>query len=228
MVDKPRYRPPETIIDVHTILTSLAQERPVFHSEADFQHAFAWLVHQTVPDYQIRLEYKPLSDERLYIDLWISTMRLAIELKYRTRKLAVSCAGEHFNLRQQSAHDQARYDFLNDVQRLERLCCGPADTGYAILLTNEHLYWSPPRHPGNVDEAFHLHHGRNLSGTLAWSPKASTGTTQSREAPINLDDTYDLAWHEYSCVSDHQRRELGSSTSNVRFRYLSVQISSKS
>lgn len=198
MADKTYHRPPETILDVHAILKALAHERPVFHSEADFQHAFAWLVHETVPDHQIRLEYKPLPDERLYVDLWISTMRLAIELKYRTRKLAVTHAGEHFGLRQQGAQDIGRYDFLKEVQRLERLCCGPADAGYAILLTNEHLYWNPSRHPGNVDEAFHLHHGRNLSGTLAWSPRASTGTTQSREAPINLDNTYDLAWHEYS------------------------------
>ena len=31
-------------------LTALAAERPVFHSEADFQHGFAWQLHALQPE----------------------------------------------------------------------------------------------------------------------------------------------------------------------------------
>lgn len=34
--------------------------RPVFHSEADFQYAFAWELQRTSPSVQIRLETLPV------------------------------------------------------------------------------------------------------------------------------------------------------------------------
>ena len=109
------------MFDVHTIVANLSRRRPVFHSEADFQHAFAWQVHSDLPDCQVRLEYRTPLDERIYIDMWIANIFLAIELKYRTRKTALQFANERFELRQQSAQDHGRYDFLKDIQRLERL-----------------------------------------------------------------------------------------------------------
>jgi hypothetical protein len=44
------------IDDVGAMLTELARERTVFHSEADFQHAFAWKINEHLPDAEIRLE----------------------------------------------------------------------------------------------------------------------------------------------------------------------------
>jgi hypothetical protein len=41
---------------IDAIMTSLAQSRPVFHAEADFQHAFAWELHKELPSAQVRLE----------------------------------------------------------------------------------------------------------------------------------------------------------------------------
>ncbi len=38
------------------LLDKLRLHRPVFHSEKDFQHSLAWLIHQQDPDAQIRLE----------------------------------------------------------------------------------------------------------------------------------------------------------------------------
>src|SRR6266567_4623533 len=69
------------------LVSLLAAERPIFHSEADFQHALAWLLHQRFPHAALRLEYRPFPDERFYLDIWvdIGTERLAIELKYPTR-----------------------------------------------------------------------------------------------------------------------------------------------
>src|SRR5664280_2719473 len=40
-------------------MTALAVGRPVFHSEADIQHAFAWELQRTHPAARIRLETRP-------------------------------------------------------------------------------------------------------------------------------------------------------------------------
>ena len=36
-------------------MAALARMRPLFHSEADFQHAFAWQLRSAHPDARIRL-----------------------------------------------------------------------------------------------------------------------------------------------------------------------------
>ena len=37
------------MIQIAQVLSTLAVQRPVFHSEADFQHALAWEIHSCVP-----------------------------------------------------------------------------------------------------------------------------------------------------------------------------------
>ena len=126
------------MIDVRDLLEGLASERPVFHSEAEFQHALAWRIHQTHPGAQIRPEYKPFPEERVYIDIWVAgTERAAIELKYFTRRFNVDVNGECFVLKDQSAQDIGRYDALKDVQRLERVVSAiPGCVGHAIVLAS--------------------------------------------------------------------------------------------
>src|SRR6266511_25084 len=99
------------MIDLPACLAALARERPLFHSEADFQHALAWYLHTLEPAARVRLEYRPFPDEALYLDLWIATPAqiLALELKYFTRRLTVTVAGETYALRGQDAQDQHRY-----------------------------------------------------------------------------------------------------------------------
>ncbi len=120
----PPPAPYEQIGPIHVVdlMTSLAERRPVFHSEADFQHALSWEIHQIHPELELRLEYKPFPDERMYCDVWVrGEMNLAIELKYLTRKLQVDINGEPYSLLDQSAHDIRRYDTLKDLWRLERI-----------------------------------------------------------------------------------------------------------
>ena len=75
---------------------ALSASRPVFHSEADFQHALAWLIHQQSPESNIRLEYRPpWLDVRAYLDILIEDAAgmHAIELKYKTRRASVTVRG---------------------------------------------------------------------------------------------------------------------------------------
>lgn len=207
------------MINLHTVLQDLAVERPLFHSEPDFQHALAWKLHQVIPEARMRLEFKPFPDERFYLDIWMTTSfsSLAFELKYLPRKLEASFRDERFVLKSQDAQDLGRYDFCKDLVRLERITAHhPKTVGYAILLTNDNLYWTPPQRSTN-DAAFRLHDGRRLCGTLAWSPTAGSGTMQGREAPHVLTREYALNWRNYSTVN---------SQTYGCFRYLLVRVPS--
>jgi len=46
-------------VDLDAILGRLAELRPIFHSEADFQFALAWQVKVHAPHVQVRLETRP-------------------------------------------------------------------------------------------------------------------------------------------------------------------------
>lgn len=194
------------MIDIEAALKQLASDRPIFHSEADFQHALAWHIHKQHPSLQIRLEYRPSRiNQKTYVDLWIEAgeAKCAIELKYKTRPLNVVVGTERFTLLNQSAQDIARYDFCKDLYRLETLVAAyPGLTGFAVFLTNDPSYWRASSRDSNVDHAFRMHEAAKLAGELGWAEHASAGTTRGRTTALALRGSYGLAWREYSTVSD--------------------------
>lgn len=201
------------------VLHRLAEERPIFHSEADFQHALAWKLHQLEPNSRVRLEVpfrKDLFSEYLDLQLVGQNRSLAIELKYKTRRITHSIADETFELKQQNAQDTGRYDFLADICRLERFVADQkATTGYAIFITNDPSYWTPAIRQRTVDEQFRLAEGRVLQGKLDWHPDASPGTVRSREPSIILRGEYIVRWKRYSVISTVPGGE---------FRYLAFEV----
>ena len=203
------------MLEMTEVLSSLAHERPFFYSEADFQHAFAWKIHEMLPFAGVRME-KPVlvgedspdivEQDSLHIDVWVGYKNaiLAVELKYKTRALEVDTGDEHYSLKDQGAQVIGRYDFLKDVQRLEQVVAGHQNSiGYAILLTNDSAYWQEPRRERTVDANFRLHHGRVVEGVLDWGENAAAGTKKGREQPIKLQGTYQLCWSNYSFVEGH-------------------------
>ncbi len=206
------------MIDLNITLNNLASQRPIFHSEADFQHALAWEIQKHLPDAAIRLEY-PISnqDSRMHLDIYITQPNrfLAVELKYKTRKLAVQIGSEKFTLKNQSAQDIGRYDFIKDINRLEQILkADQKGIGYAILLTNDSSYWKAPRNEQTVDVDFRLHNQRTLNGTLRWQG-ASAGTMHGRESAIALEGHYQLQWRDYSTID---------SKNYGRLRYLMTSV----
>lgn len=208
------------MININGILSSLAQHRPVFHSEADFQHAFAWEIHRHLPMASVRLELPVRVKNRfLHIDIWVVSQDviLAIELKYKTRALSIKIGNEQYHLKNQGAQDLGRYDFLKDVQRLEQVSTQYQNfIGYAIFLTNDRSYWSKSTNSNTADADFRLHSGRVIEGVLAWGETASDGTKRKREKPIDLQGKYPLQWQDYShpCSDRHGK-----------FRILMVNVS---
>lgn len=203
------------MFDIHEFMNLLAQNRPIFHSEADFQHAFAWQLHQQFTNADIRLELPiHVGDKWMYVDIWASdsNMKLAFELKYKTRKFAADYNGETFHLKNHGAQDLGKYDFLKDITRLELMKYKTASEGYAILLTNDNQYWGSGSKDESFARNFRLHDTRNLNGDLGWYGTPSSGTTKNREAILAVSGNYFCTWTNYS------------STSGSNFRYLAIKI----
>ena len=215
--------------DVIGYLEGLACKRPVFHSEADFQHALAWHIHEAIPDCRVRLEFKPCritekgrKKRELYLDIWLPDAGVAMELKYKTRKVKLPHDNEVFSLRDQAAQDCGRYDFIQDLRRLEWVVNdgkAAAKVGFAVFLTNDPFYWECPRflkyprYRKPNDYAFRIHEGRELCGKFDWCRPAAD--TDSRKDPISLRGKYPLTWRDYSS----SEKCAGGS-----FRFLLVQV----
>ena len=191
--------------DLFAAMDALAERRPVFHVEADFQHALAWVIHECHPGIDVRLE-RPvtLDEERGHADIWLRDDGgdTVVELKYWTRSTGsvLHVDGEDFPLRDQGAQPLSRYDFWRDVRRMERLISeGHAGTGYGVALTNVQNYWNAGQ-ARVIDATFRIHEGHEVSGVLAWrpDPPPSAGTTVGRESPIHLSGRYVANWRDYS------------------------------
>ena len=207
------------MLDIDSLMTGLAGSRKLFHSEADFQHALAWQIHEAMPESRIRLEVDAFSVQarRRFLDIWMPVEGIAIELKYVTRALELEEDGELFALRNHSAQDTRRYDFLLDIERLElmRSSVEVCKAGYAVLLTNDSAYWKVPGTRDTVDAAFRIHEGKDISGEMAWAQRAGPGTVKGRESAIRLRGSYQLRWQQFSMFPD---KAYG------LFRYLAVPV----
>jgi len=192
------------MVEIVQIINELARTRPVFHSEADFQHSLAWALHKKFPDADVRLEV-PIATSlgTLHVDflMRLGGHKYILELKYKTRALENEINEEKFSLLNHGAQPPGRYDVLKDVQRLEAIAAlGSGYSGAAILLTNDSAYWQLPRTEEDTSAAFSLGDGRVVSGLLNWSDSASAGTIRGREGSITLAGSYALAWKDYSSV----------------------------
>ncbi len=215
------------MFDVSQTMGMLSQVRPVFYSEADFQHGLAWQIHLQNPACRVRLEC-PLSPEQetdRYLDILLfdGNSEIAIELKYKTSDFFAPLGGELFLLKKQGAQDQAQYQYLRDLQRLEEYVTGkPNALGYAIFLTNDSLYWNPGRNHSTVCDDFRITEGRRISGKLDWGINAALGTKKGMESPIVLKGVYECNWWEYSHIKPHEYVK-----GHTRFRYLVLRAAIK-
>ena len=188
-------------------LGMLRRSRPVFHSEADFQHALAWAIHLSDPSVRIRLETRPEPGMRL--DLLVSRpdlgQHLALELKYLTAAWAGDVDGERFELLSQGAQDIRAYDVVKDIQRVERFVdAQPGWVGAVLVLTNDPGYWSRPGHGRATNaQAFRVYEDQVISGSRAWGPGTGAGTRKGREADLELRGEYRCRWAGYSALPGH-------------------------
>jgi hypothetical protein len=219
-IDTPGVR--SIIVDgITKTMAELAKDRPIFHAEADFQHALAWQIKADHPEAKIRLESRPLPEESMFLDLLVELngQRLGIECKYMVKEIATTHDGEVFRLRDQSAHDIRRYDCLKDITRLEYFIHEKGiDVGLFLAVSNDSAYWKPSAGRLTMDKDFRIHEGREVSGVLRWAPHTGAGTMKSREQPLTLANTYKLKWQPFSQPTKDTKRA---------FRYLAVPVGAK-
>lgn len=225
--------------EIANVLNELSMRRPVFHSEADFQHALAWAIHEKCPDLNIRLERRVDLNSKekyfynyldIYLDIYFyiyfyiyldifafkDNKKVAIEVKYKTKNLEIEINNEEFKLKNQGAQDQGRYDFIKDISRLEEASEKyHGGVGFAIFLTNDENYWkTSPNDETAADKDFRIPEGKTIKGELNWKDGTSEGTMSGREEPITLKGEYDLKWEDYS----------NSKEQNGQFRYLLIEV----
>lgn len=213
----------EDIIDV---MNKLAKERPLFHSEADFQHALGWMIRDFYPKARVRAEVKtfyPMEKmgkrrKRRSLDLLVASKshRAAIELKYKTANAgSIQYNGEDFYLPREGAQDISRVSFLMDLKRLEQATMNaPKVDGYAIFLTNDHLYWRKTNRV-TKDEEFRIHQERKtIPMKMHWQKDTAMSTTKGIES-ISLSKQYELTWRDYSYID---------SAKHNKFRYLLLSV----
>ena len=188
-------------LPISSIMETLAHKRPVFHSEADFQLAFAWEIKARVPACEIRLEYAvPGLGYHLDVLVWLDAQMIPIELKYKTLRSQFAVNGEMFALKGHGAQDIGRYDIVKDIARIEQIVhelhC-PA--GYTVSLTNDPSYWIPANRATIADE-LRLTEGRLLTGELGWAAHAGAARMKGREQRLPLDGPFRLPPVDYPAL----------------------------
>jgi hypothetical protein len=87
-----------------------------------------------------------------------------------------------------------------------------------VTLTNDRNYWRPSARTDTNGEAFRIHEGCLLEGTLAWASWAGVGSTKDRDSPLVLAGQYVCHWRDYSSVTNDTGKL-------VQLRYLLLAVS---
>ena len=95
------------IFDLGLIVHKLKERRKIFVSEADFQLELAWTIKENYPNAKIRLEYCPIFDLNMHIDILVimNNKWYPIELKYKTKGCKKVIDDEIFILKNHGAKD---------------------------------------------------------------------------------------------------------------------------
>ena len=200
-------------LDMHALMVGLSKERPIFHNEAEFQHALAWHIHTLQPDRRVRLEARLGG---AFVDLWLPDTHTAVELKFGRHNFETVHAGEIYDLRTGAA-DVTAYSFVRDIERLESLAAeGEIATGFAGLLSNDPWLWTPPQSgSAMIFDAFRLHDTQPaLTGRRSVTAVATPKIAKAHP-PVTLAGSYAPTWRAYA---EH------TGTGRGVFRYLTVKV----
>jgi len=214
------------INNIIQILNDLSHFRNIFHSEADFQHSLGYLLSKKY-DLDVRLEvplyitpYYSEMDEKLKVelDILMPKGKIGIELKYKTRGATFEQNGETFNIKQHGAQNLGRFDFFDDIRRLQLIKRqGIIEKGYAIFLTNDPLYWKPIKRK-NFSSNFSMENGRIIKSNtkLGWTGNPSEGSVSKKRLfpnnPIIINNKHHFKWYNFSSIRGES------------FQYLIVEI----
>ena len=150
---------------------------------------------------------------------------IVIELKHKTKANRDDYKVE---LIQQAGQPGTKYDYLNDIRRIELLknqddskyeyllegkCLG----GYAIFLTNDNSYWKDKQK--GLAKHFSIEDGRTIhkGEPLSWNTDKVKSWMKSR-SEFTLGNDYTFVWNDYY---DTKKKNKGS---EIKFRYLITEV----
>lgn len=209
------------VFNIDDLMQELSTKRLIFHSEADFQFELAWLIKEKHPNAEIRMERPYQGDtnsscpKKMEVDILVilEDKRIALELKYITKKSQLFSNDETYNLSSHGAQLQRRYDFYRDVNRLECLkSTNDIDFGFAVFLTNDFSYLK--NSTGSSANFNFLDNHTIVQGVYDWvdiwegNSIQKKKSTQNRLEPISIRNRYQCSWKDYS--------------QNYRFKYLAL------
>lgn len=177
--------------DIELVMNELKKERKVFASERDFQFELAFVIRKKYPKATVILEYCPDFDPNMHIDILVKIdgKWIPIELKYKNKGCKITVIEKknemEYNLKYHSCVCDIRYDYLEDVERIEKIKNNKKqmfEKGYAIFITNNSNFYEKS-YPLNS-----LHEGNNIS------PANSKNYTKNK---LNITGSYDMKWHTF-------------------------------
>ena len=191
--------------ELKKIIENLSIKRPLFHSEADFQHELALLLSRERGQVDLRLERPYLENElKFFLDILFNTgnEKIGIELKYVTKAFQQNYNGEMFNLKTHGNYGASRFNFLKDVYRLGQLKeRKEISKGFAIILTNVKDFYST-KNKDNRYKHLYLYEDRKIKkGDVI---KFVENTTPKKFQSFMLEnvDGYHLQWKSYGKYTD--------------------------
>lgn len=225
--------------ELEEIINSLAASNRIFNCEAQFQFELAQKIKN---QFNCKVLFEGLSrkynGKKYFTDLILydEVEVIAIELKYKTASLCQSLPclyGEGcFDLAKHGAVDLGRYDYLLDIERIQKIVDSasandenviiPCNRGYAVILTNEKKYWDGL--PNNtIDAGFFFTQQAKMvkKGTHDWKkssvqpfcPKTVAGSFRANGLTMNND--YPCDWQDYLKLN---------TGGNDEFKYLVTEI----
>jgi hypothetical protein len=131
-------------------------------------------------------------------------LETGIELKYKTIKRNIKFSDEEFFLKNHAAQNLGRFDFFDDLRRLQMLRKqGIIHSGFVIFLTNDPLYWTRIQR-SNFSSNFSMEEGRVIekNTALSWvgnpSENSVTPKRLGEHANIEIENELCLTWKTYS------------------------------
>lgn len=198
-------------------MEQMANGGKLFCSEADFQFSLGWELNKILPNAQLLFEKEVNVGYVDIIVIWNGKWYY-IELKYHTSLCDTTSLGLPLHLKNQSAQDLLRYDYLYDIFRIQRIAANKKDNyggGYAIVLTNDKLLYGIPRSSAtnSLDALFRIHDRRGcpahnsfpVPGKVIWNNAAKPSdhwTKSGNRCGVFTLSTINTDWEMYCNFND--------------------------
>lgn len=206
-----------TEFEIEEIIQKFGENGNLFLCERQFQFDLAQEISKNFNNCVVHLEFpseKPCCGRLAFYDIVLEeeNQYFVIELKYKTKSADIFYKNIKYSLKNQSAQDLGRFDFLKDISRIEQWNqFNPNRTfagGVAVILTNDSSYWKKTGENCNY-EAFALKDKTTIvAGKKQWSSENLNYDGHDRKNGLNLLNDYDIKWVNYYKDENNEFRYL--------------------